>query len=80
MKPAQYTDLAKRIEESTFVIGQLARLLLNNGGYKGEPGDIDISPQIDELGESAIQDAIRLLAGAARRDFCNMGQDLGIPQ
>ncbi len=32
-------EVAKRVEESLDAIGILAEVLLNNGGYKGEPGD-----------------------------------------
>lgn len=80
-KPSVFaTTLANRLEESLQAIGTLSQLLLNNGGYKGEPDDIDIAPQIDIAGEAGIQSAIQIIAGMAHRDLCELASDLEIPQ
>lgn len=77
---ANYRIVAKRIEESLFTIGLLSDVLLNNGGYKGDPDDVDNPAQINDLNESGIQKAIQLLAEAAHSDFCRMATDLEIPK
>lgn len=78
--PANYKAVAKSIEETLFTIGLLSDVLLNNGGYKGEPGDVDNPAKINDLNESGIQKAIKLLAEAAHSDFCRMATDLEIPE
>ncbi len=72
--------IAKRIEESLDAIGILAEVLLNNGGCKGDPEDVDTPAQIDDRGESGIQSAINIIARLAHRDFCELATDLGIPE
>lgn len=71
--------IAKRVEESLDAIGILAEVLLNNGGYKGDPDSGDIPAQINDRGESGIQSAINIIARMAHRDFCALATDLGIP-
>ena len=71
--------IAKRVEESLDAIGILAEVLLNNGGYKGDPDSVDIPAQIDDRGESGIPSAIGIIARMAHRDFCSLATDLGIP-
>lgn len=71
--------IAKRVEESLDAIGILAEVLLNNGGYKGDPDSGDIPAQISDRGESGIQSAINIIARMAHRDFCALATDLGIP-
>ena len=82
--PVNYRAVAKRIEESFFTISLLSDVLLNNGGYKGgykgAPDDVDNPAQINDLNESGIQKAIKLLAEAGHRDFCRMATDLEIPE
>ncbi len=78
--PKDCTHIAKRIEERLTAIGILAEILVNNGGYKGDPGDVDNPAQINDRGESGIQTAIVLLAETAHSDFCQMATDLEIPQ
>lgn len=72
-------EVAKRVEESLDAIGILAEVLLNNGSYKGEPGD-DNPAQIDDRGESGIQSAISIIARMTHHDFCALATDLGIPE
>lgn len=71
--------IARRVEESLDAIGILAEVLLNNGGYKGDPDSEDIPAQINDRGESGIQSAINIIARMAHRDFCALATDLGIP-
>ena len=71
--------IAKRVEESLDAIGILSEVLLNNGGYKGDPDSGDIPAQINDRGESGIQSAINIIARMAHRDFCALATDLGIP-
>lgn len=71
--------IAKRVEESLDATGILAEVLLNNGGYKGDPDSGDIPAQINDRGESGIQSAINIIARMAHRDFCALATDLGIP-
>lgn len=71
--------IAKRVEESLDAIGILAEVLLNNGGYKGDPDSGDIPAQINDRGESGIQSAINIIARMTHRDFCALATDLGIP-
>ncbi len=77
--PKELKHEAGRIEDCLSTIQILAEILLNNGGFKGEPENIDIPPQISDRGESGIQQAIQLLAGTAHREFCRMATDLEIP-
>lgn len=77
--PVNHQDLAKRIEESLFTIALLSSVLLNNGAYKGEPDDVDVPPQIDDMHESGIQQAIKILAEVAHSDFCRLATSQGIP-
>ncbi|WP_256584034.1 hypothetical protein [Pseudomonas sp. SDI] len=71
--------IAKRVEESLDAIGILAEVLLNNGGYKGDPDSGDVPAQINDRGESGIQSAINIIARMAHSDFCDLATDLGIP-
>lgn len=79
-KPSAFaTTLANRLDESLQAISTLSQLLLNNGGYKGEPDDIDNPPQIDDSGEAGIQSAIQIIASMAHRDLCELASELEIP-
>lgn len=73
------TTLANRLDVSLLAISALSQILINNGGYKGEPDDIDIPPQICDFGEAGIQSAIKLIAEMAHRDMCELATDLDVP-
>lgn len=77
--PKELKHEADHIEDCLITIGILAEVLLNNNGYKGDADCIDKPPQINDRGESGIQQAIQMLAGVAHREFCRMASDLEIP-
>lgn len=72
-----YTEVAKRLEDSLDTIRILAEVLIENGGCKGNK---DEPAQIDERGEEGIYQAVRLIASASHRDFCQLATDLGVPE
>ncbi|EIM16174.1 hypothetical protein [Pseudomonas chlororaphis] len=79
-KPSKFaTMLANRLDESLLAICILSEILINNGGYKADPGDMDNPPQIDDRGESGVQSAIKIIAEMAHRDLCELSTDLEIP-
>lgn len=78
-RPSLYVrDLVDRLDFSLLTVTQLSQILMDNGSYKGA-SDLDETPQIDDLGESAIQSAIHLIADMARRDLHELVSDLEIP-
>lgn len=76
--PTYAAILTKRLDDSMVTLGHLSQLLINNGAYKGEPAETDFPAQIDDLGESGIQIAIKLLADIASRDISELAIDQGI--
>lgn len=78
-RPSLYArDLVDRLDFALLTVTQLSQILMDNGSYKGA-SDLDEAPQIDDLGESAIQSAIHLIADMARRDPHELVSDLEIP-
>lgn len=79
-RPMRYfTDTAKRIEESLEIMAVLAGVLEHNNAFKScEPGEPPA--MINERGEDGVVRAMRVIAWAAHREFCQLATDLEIPQ
>ncbi|WNC09315.1 hypothetical protein [Pseudomonas coleopterorum] len=76
---SNHTYLAKRIQESLDVISILAEVLICNGGHKDNEND-DNGAQIDARGKEGIHQAIRLIALASHKEFCQLATELEIPE
>lgn len=75
----KFSSPAKRVEESLELLAILSEVLDHNGGFKGsEPGEHPA--MIGDRGENGIVRAMRVIAWAAHREFCQMATDLEIPQ
>lgn len=74
-----FTAPAKRIEESLEIMAVLAGVLEHNSAFKScEPGEHPA--MINEYGEDGVVRAMRVIAWAAHREFCQMAIDLEIPE
>jgi hypothetical protein len=75
----KFSSPAKRVEESLELLAILSKVLEHNGGFKGsEPGEHPA--MIGDQGENGIVRAMRVIAWAAHREFCQMATDLETPQ